>query len=159
MWNFVIIFFVLTTTSVQSYSNRYASLERSQLEKQHGIQYMSFTRGNPQSSVDIRDINNFDDGLTSVFVIHGYWTISLDKPLNMKDAIFQHDPNVERVIVVSWMDYSSGKFQNFFLTSHFRECKTGPVITKNILINRKNPNFFKVFRFFFMNSTIFVLFS
>ncbi|KAJ6648497.1 Pancreatic lipase-related protein 2, partial [Pseudolycoriella hygida] len=60
---------------------------------------------NPKNSVDIRDVN-FNDNETTVFIVHGFESTNLDQPLQVKDDLFRLKLEVERVIIVSWMEYS-----------------------------------------------------
>lgn len=97
--NFALILFL--STSVHS-------LETSLLEQRHNVQYLTYTKENRNHPFDIRDVT-FNDGQTTSFIIHGYSPTSLDQPLKLVNDIFDHDANVSRVIVVSWIDYASGK--------------------------------------------------
>lgn len=97
--NFALILFLSTGVH---------ALETSLLEQQHNVQYRTYTKENRNHPLDIRDVT-FNDGQTTSFIIHGYSPSSLDQPLKLVNDIFDHDRNVSRVIVVSWIDYASGK--------------------------------------------------
>lgn len=88
-------------------SNGDNSLKYSYLEQSEGVVYQTYTKDNPQTWDDIRDID-FNDIYGNVFIIHGFASVSLDKPLKVKDDLFQYNQNVKRVIVIDWQDYSRG---------------------------------------------------
>lgn len=94
-----------------SYS--YAVLEQSKLEKLKNVKYLGYTREKQSDHVDIRDID-CSGNVTTVFIIHGFFKISLLEPMTLKDDIFKYDADVSCVIVVSWLYYStySGKCCN-----------------------------------------------
>lgn len=100
-------------------SSSYAALEQSQLEKLKNVKYLGYTREDQDNYVDIRDID-CSKNMTTVFVIHGYFKISLQQPMKLKDDIFKYDPNVGCVIVVSWLYYSS--YSGKSLTSILHIC-------------------------------------
>lgn len=91
-------------------------LERSKLESHYGVCYDTYTKDNRNYIVDFRDIN-FSDSQKTVFIIHGYSSYSLKRPLKLKNYIFDYMPTVGRVIVVSWLHYSrfSGKINHIIL--------------------------------------------
>lgn len=97
--NFALILFLSTGVH---------SLETSLLEQHHNVQYKTYTKENRNQPLDIRDVT-VNDGQTTSFIIHGYSPSSLDQPMKLVNDIFDHDRNVSRVIVVSWIDYASGK--------------------------------------------------
>lgn len=82
------------------FSHAIDTLKNSRLEQSLGVKYLTYTKVNPNASVNIRDVS-FNDGYNSVFVIHGFECKSLEKPLQVKDDIFQHNMNAGRVIIVS----------------------------------------------------------
>lgn len=89
------------------------SLERSTLEKDQGVSYLTYTRAERNNSRDIRNVN-FNESNVTVFIIHGYGPrLLLNKPLQVKDDLFQYRVDVGRVIIVSWLDYSRGKLLKF----------------------------------------------
>lgn len=100
---FFIVLFILKCGVLYSFASD--TLDYSELELNQGVKYLSFTRANRNNAVDIRKVT-FDDNYSTVFVIHGFETTSLDKPLQVKNDLFQLNLNVDRVIIVSWLDYS-----------------------------------------------------
>lgn len=86
-------------------SSATAELKQSSLEKLKNVRYLGFTKENPTELVDIRGLD-CSGNLTTVFIVHGYFTISLEKPHNLKDDFFKYNPDVGCVIIVSWLDYS-----------------------------------------------------
>ncbi len=86
------------------------SLRSSSLEQRHKVQYLTYTKENQKNPLDIRDVA-FDDGQTTLFIVHGYSPTSLDHPLKLVSDIFNHDRNVSSVVVVSWIDYATGKIR------------------------------------------------
>lgn len=95
---------------IVSFSYGNILLERTKLETK-GVKYLAYSKKNQNHPVDIRDIS-FDDDRKTAFIIHGYWSKSFESQLRLKDELFQYAPNMGRVIVVSWLDYSTfvGKF-------------------------------------------------
>ncbi|XP_037029956.1 calcium-activated chloride channel regulator 4-like [Bradysia coprophila] len=83
----------------------YAELEQSHLEKYKNVQYIAFEKENPIQQQDIRDVE-CSGNLSTVFIVHGYFKISLKEPLNTKDDIFKYRQDVKCVIIVSWLYYS-----------------------------------------------------
>lgn len=81
-------------------------LVQSNLEKHKGVKYLTFSKLQPEVAVDIRDVL-FVESSKTVFVVHGYYSKSLDHPYEIKNAIFETDLGVGHVVVVSWMAYSS----------------------------------------------------
>lgn len=104
-----LLFSLLLFLSGISYS--YAQLQQSQLEKFKNVRYFAFTKDNPNQLFDIRNVSCSGSNLTTVFIVHGFFKISLLEPLRMKDDIFDFESDIQCVIVVSWLDYStySGK--------------------------------------------------
>ncbi|KAG4077767.1 hypothetical protein HA402_011196 [Bradysia odoriphaga] len=84
----------------------YDELEQSQLEKYKNVRYIAFEKENPIQYQDIRDVE-CSGNLSTVFIVHGFFKISLKEPLNMKDDIFKYRPDVKCVIIVSWLYYST----------------------------------------------------
>lgn len=72
----------------------YAELEKSQLEKFKSVRYIAFEKENPIEYQDIRDVD-CSGNLTTVFIVHGFFKISLKEPLTMKDDIFMHRSDVK----------------------------------------------------------------
>ncbi|XP_037029928.1 calcium-activated chloride channel regulator 1-like [Bradysia coprophila] len=103
MW--YIAFIVFLWAGVDSVE-RNAPLEYSLLEQQHNVKYLTYSKEDPKNPTDIRDVRFDDNNQTTVFIIHGYSTNSLDGPVNLVEDIFQHNPTVSRVVVVSWIDYA-----------------------------------------------------
>ena len=89
-----------------------AILEKSVFEVENGVKYFLFTKDSQTQAIDIRD-TNYSENERIVFVIHGFQTASLDNPHKLKDDIFKYDLNVDKVVVVSWLDYSTYP-SNFF---------------------------------------------
>lgn len=87
------------------------SLKLSELERNEGVRYLTYTRKNKNVVADIRDVN-FNDTFVNVFIIHDFESKSLDKPLQVKNDLFQYKVDVGRVIIVSWLNYS-GKLSRF----------------------------------------------
>lgn len=84
-----------------------ASLEYSHLEKHESVQYYAYTRKNNRNKpIDIRDVKFEDSSVTNVFIIHDYQFDKDDRPIKLKNDLFQLDLNVGNVIIVDWMDYS-----------------------------------------------------
>lgn len=107
MWNFALI--LLLSPAVHS-------LSTSLLEQNHRVQYLTYTKENRKNPLDIRDVA-FDDGQTTLFIIHGYAPTSLDQPIQLVNQIFDHDQNMSRVVVVSWIDYATGKISRLSIFS------------------------------------------
>lgn len=107
--------------------------KRSKLEQNEGVTYLTYTRENKKVAVDIRDVN-FNDTSKNVFIIHGFEAESLDKPLQVKDDLFEYKNDVERVIIVSWLDYSRdyGKlYEDLLILYCTVDCReTGRIIRK-----------------------------
>lgn len=82
----------------------HATLPVSRLERYEGVKYLTYTKANKDKQVDIRKINFTDTG--NVVVIHGFGAKDLKKPLQVKNDLFNTDPEIQRVIVVDWRDYS-----------------------------------------------------
>lgn len=106
----LLVVFLLTGNILCTYASD--TLKHSELEQYEGVKYLTFTKENENNAVDIRNVN-FNDNYVNVFVIHGFEMKKLDKPLQVKNDLFQFNPNVGRVIIVSWLEYSSGKFLRF----------------------------------------------
>lgn len=100
---FSLTLFLLNSAVLLTYARD--TLEKSQLEQYEGVSYLTYTKNNRKNSVNIREVD-FDDDYTTVFVIHGFKSENIDKPLQIKNDIFQFDLNVGRVIIVSWLEYS-----------------------------------------------------
>lgn len=86
-------------------SCRAGVLVKSVIEHENDVKYEVYEKGNSQA-VDIHD-TNFTKNEKIVFVIHGFQTTSLDNSLKLKDDIFKYDLNVDKVIVLSWLDFST----------------------------------------------------
>lgn len=79
-----------------------AHLEVNQAEKSiFDIKYRAYTKDNPEKEVQLSDIN-FNDGMKTIFIIHGYLTPSLADGRKIKDVIFKTETDVGRVIIVDW---------------------------------------------------------
>jgi len=102
----IISFLVIVTQN--SYGK--SVLVPSKLELEYGVQYDAYQKDNQSNKLHFRDVN-FNNNHTTVFIIHGYLTSSLVRPLMLKNHIFGYVPSVGTVVVVSWLDYSkySGK--------------------------------------------------
>lgn len=81
-------------------------LPKSELEHYENVAYLTYTRKNQHKPVDIRHAD-FDDTHTTVFIIHGVEVSMIGEPLlKVKDDIFAYRLDVERVVVVSWIEFS-----------------------------------------------------
>lgn len=99
-----LLFLLLLLYSGVTYS--YEELAKSPLETYRNVRYMAFKKENPTNHEDIRDVD-CSGNLTTVFIVHGFFKISLEQPLSIKDEIFTYRPDVKCVIVVSWLEYST----------------------------------------------------
>lgn len=93
----LLLLFLLNSAAFLATSD---ALDYSQLEVDESVKYLAYTRNNKKNPVDIRQVD-FGDDYATVFVIHGFEMKTLDKPLQVKN-----DLNVERVVIVSWLEYS-----------------------------------------------------
>ncbi|KAJ6639790.1 Pancreatic triacylglycerol lipase, partial [Pseudolycoriella hygida] len=91
-------------------------LKYSELEQEQGVKYLAYARNNLQISVDIRDVS-FNDNEPTVFIVHGFESKNLDQPSQLKDDLFRLWLEVERVIIVSWKEYSYGSESTAFQAS------------------------------------------
>ncbi len=98
----LLLLFLLNSDALYATSD---ALEYSQLEVDEGVKYLTYKRNDKKNSVDIRQVN-FSDDYGTVFIVHGFETKTLDKPLQIKNDVFQFNLDVERVIIVSWLEYS-----------------------------------------------------
>lgn len=98
----LLLLFLLNSAAFLATSD---ALDYSQLEVDESVKYLAYTRNNKKNPVDIRQVD-FGDDYATVFVIHGFEMKTLDKPLLVKNDIFQFNLNVERVVIVSWLEYS-----------------------------------------------------
>lgn len=108
------VFVLLLLYAELSTTNATRNVTLSSLEQYEGVKYLAYTKTNKTNAVDIRDVN-FDDEYGNVFIIHGFQAKSLDKSaVKVKNEVFQFNSNVERVIIVSWLEYSrsSGKMRS-----------------------------------------------
>lgn len=97
----------------------YGQFQESKLEKLKNVRYFAFTKKDPNKLFGIRDADCSDRNLTTVFIVHGFFKISLKEPLTTKDDIFHSEPDVGCVIVVSWLDYSTYSGNKLFLLKLF----------------------------------------
>jgi pancreatic triacylglycerol lipase len=71
------------------------------------VKYKTYTKDNPNKEVELKDVKNFNDGMKTKFVIHGWITISLGKGIKVKDATFKWQHDVGRVVIVDWRGLNS----------------------------------------------------
>ena len=82
------------------------ALDTSNLEKTFGVTYYTFKKNFPDRPIEIRDVN-FEIDSKTVIVVHGYKPETLERSMAVKNALFQYDSSVGRVVVVSWVNYST----------------------------------------------------
>lgn len=68
------------------------------------------TKDNPNRYVELRDVINFDDGMKTKFVIHGYLTCFLEEEIKVKDVTFKSERDVGRVVIVYWWPHNFGSY-------------------------------------------------
>lgn len=122
------------------------SLDTSLLEQNHSVQYLTYTKDSRNSSLDIRDVT-FDDGQTTLFIIHGYLPTSLHQALKLIDSIFDSNQNVSRVVVISWINYTAGKIRSDFNDSKESKVKSLQffgIASSTAHDEYNTPNYYKV---------------
>ncbi len=101
MWSFsVCLFYISFTLSL-------TDLEATGIGKNiFKVKYKTYTKDNPNKEVELRDVKNFNDGMKTKFVIHGWMSIPLGKGIKVKDATFKWQHDVGRVVIIDWREFS-----------------------------------------------------
>jgi pancreatic triacylglycerol lipase len=107
MWCFsVCLLYIIFTLSL-------IDLEATGIEKNiFSVKYKTYTKDNPNKEVELRDVKNFNDGMKTKFVIHGWLSIPLDEGIKVKDATFKWQHDVGRVVLVDWRGLNSNPIYN-----------------------------------------------